>query len=351
MTQVQTLRRHTGWLQRAVVTGRAESTTTHLALDEEYWLALRHPAEVERVGRSLLAAGDAGFGERSEFEQNQIWREFRAYVRQAEGFYRGALVLPWKSSPLNFYYFAMNLAKAAALAKGVLPFQPQNEPRRLQHGLSARVQAGAPDTWRLIVTGSGVFSRLYRTSIGVDIPDQTELDGRRLLGYLAGIGWQLEKSGNEGLKAWFPCKWVVAVASAEYWDVIAAPRSMPIERLPASLGEAYCEVSPQAAKQFAFDTMGLHATQASGYRFLERRIPLATNGDGSLQGPELDRRLRAALPNCVFECPTDADHHFAIGLPYVSATGGNEPARGCLRSHVLPQFLGAISPGLSGRYR
>lgn len=225
MDQAEHMRGFTGWFLRAVSRNSLEVTSTHLQLDEEYWLALRHPAEVELAGTALLAAGDPAFAARTLVEKNQLWREFRAYVRQAEGFYRGACVLPWKSSPLNYYYSFMNLAKALAIVRGLLPPQPAQEPRQLHHGLSARVVPGNPDTWRLTVRGAdGVFPMLFRTITGAPIPENTDLEARRLLGYSLPIGWQLQKSGNGALSAWFPCRWIILTQATECWDVIGVPR-------------------------------------------------------------------------------------------------------------------------------
>ncbi|MEK7994195.1 MAG: YaaC family protein [Planctomycetota bacterium] len=324
------------------MTGNHEATNTHIPLDEEYWLALRHPAEVEAVGRELLAAGDPLFLGRKEHEQNQLWRELRSYIRQAEGFYRGASVLPWKSSPLNFYYSIMNLAKAITVAKGGLNPQAVEEPRRLHHGLAARVVAGKPDEWRLSVgTEDGVFSRLYQASVGMPVPDHAVIDGRQLLGYLGDITWQLDKSGNSDFKAWFPCKWVIAVGTGEYWDVVAVPRRVPVDRLPPSLGDAYDELAVDAVKEFAAVTLGLHAIQAGHYRFLQRKVPIKTDPSGNLNGAALDRLLRESMPNCVFDCPTAVEHHFAIGLPYASNTGPL-PMNELVAAYAVMYFLSSL---------
>ena len=39
-------------------------------------------------GKAQLASTNAGFAALPPADQEHLWREFRAYVRQAEGFYR-----------------------------------------------------------------------------------------------------------------------------------------------------------------------------------------------------------------------------------------------------------------------
>ncbi len=342
MDQAQRMRGFTGWFLRPVYRNSLEVTGTHLPLDEEYWLALRHPAEVELAGIALLAAGDPGFTVRTPAEKNQLWREFRAYVRQAEGFYRGASVLAWKSSPLNYYYSFMNLAKALAIVRGVLPPQPVHEPRQLHHGLSARVIAGNPDEWRLTVRGDdGVFPMLFRTVIGAPIPDNTELEARRLLGYSLPIGWQLQKSGNGALIAWFPCHRIILVQAAECWDVIGVPREAPLDRLPASFSAAYEEIPVDQAKAFAFTTLGLHASVASELRFLQRKTPEVSAAAGECNAAALDRLLEESAPHCTFELLNGTDYEFGLGIPYAAAAS-TVPINELVASYAVMYFLSSL---------
>src|ERR1035438_558707 len=133
MDQAKALRPYNGVARARPFSERLQVTRTHLPLDEEYWLALRPVAEIEAYGMVRLATGNAAFLGFSREVQAQLWRELRAYIRQAEGFYRGACVLPWKSSPLNYYYSFMNLVKALAVVRVLLPPTGGGEPRRLAH--------------------------------------------------------------------------------------------------------------------------------------------------------------------------------------------------------------------------
>jgi hypothetical protein len=257
LNQAQNFRDFTGWFLRGIVRNYLEAAKTHLPLDEEYWLAVRHPAEVEAAGLTLLTSSNPQFAALPAPQRGQVWREFRAYVRQAEGFYKGACVLPWKSSPLNYYYSFMNLAKAMCVARGLLVPQPAQEPRILQHGLSARVVAGTPDLWRLTTQEADrLFSMFYRSMIGTPIPANIELVARRLLGYVSPIGWQLDKSGGGATRGWFACKWVILThPTAGCWDVIVVPRTADLAWLPTTFDAASEEISADTTKAFAFQKL------------------------------------------------------------------------------------------------
>lgn len=339
MDQTARIRQFSGWFIRGIVRNHLEAPQTRLALDEEYWLALRHCAEVRPAGFQLLTGNNPAFAGLAATEQDQLWREFRAYIRQAEGFYRGACVLPWKSSPLNFYYSFMNLAKALAVARGLFAPQPSQDLRLLQHGLSARVLPGTPDTWKLTVRGAdGLFALLYRATVGTSVPDGLEFDARRLLGYVSTITWQLDKSGTGVQKSWFPCRWIILTQNEECWDIIVVHREADIDRLAPSFGGVYQEVASDAARPFAFRVLGLHAVQANDLRFLERKVPVPTLRPGHHNVREIERSLREAAPNCVFEYLDGTDHQFCLGLPY-SSGGPSIPMTELIASYAVTYFL------------
>src|SRR5438105_62952 len=108
----------TGWLVRPYFKRQHQTAQSFQDIDEELWLTLRHPAEVLEAGNRLLLRHQHGHVPNPGDET--LLREFGAYVRQGENFYRGAKVLPWKSSPLNYYYCFLNLAKAYCLISGAL---------------------------------------------------------------------------------------------------------------------------------------------------------------------------------------------------------------------------------------
>jgi hypothetical protein len=251
-----------------------------------------------------------------------LWREFRAYVRQAEGFYRGAEVLPWRSSPLNYYYSFMNLAKAIALSRGFLPPLPADAPRLLRHGLTARVESGPIDKWKLTINSEhDIFGLLYRASVGVSATARTTMDARELLGYVSPIHWQVEQSRPNEAASWFPCKWVILIDGKRFWDVLAVPRVAPLAKLEAGLGSLYEELSFDAAKDLARSTMGLQAVQAASLRFLQRITPLESEDPDQMNVRPIEDSLCAAIPNCVFEHLDGTEFQLCIGVPYGADPG------------------------------
>lgn len=329
------------WIHHAIYNQGAEATRSHLSLDEEYWLALRHPAEVSAAGRTLLGQRNAGFGALSAADQEVSWREFRSYVRQAEGFYRGASVLPWKSSPLNYYYSFLNLAKAMAVARGTLPPQAGAQPRRLRHGLSASVIVGPPQVWRLTTQGpDDVFPRLYDMAIGTPIANGTELDARELLKYISPIAWQLDKSGY-GPRAWYACYWVLVGTDAECWDVLVVPRDANLAALPPAFDAAYREIVGNAVKGFAKRVLDLHAVQANAFRFLERKVPIAARQPVAWDHGAIERALKNAAPYCAFEHLASTEYHLCIGLP-CPATPVSIPMNEFIAAYAIMYFLSSL---------
>ena len=345
MDKVHILRDFTGWALGVIANNAIEATCSHLPLDEEYWLALRHPAEVGAVGMALLARNNPGFAALTVAEKEATWREFRAYVRQAEGFYRGACVLPWKSSPLNYYYSFMNLAKAMAVARGALPPLLGQQPRRLFHGLSAKVLPGTgkPDVWELTAQNLPcIFPQLYQFVIGKPIAENTKLDARDLLNYVSSISWQLGKSGY-GPRRWYACYRVIAktTAPAEYWDILVVPNEAQLDQLPASFASEYQEVSTDAAKDFAFRILKLHAIQANSFYFLERKKPLQAPQAGFADTGALERSLKAAAPYCVFENLDSTEFQMALGIPY-RGIGSDIPMNEFIASYAIMFFLSSL---------
>ncbi len=309
------LRNFTTWAHHKLAEGRIDTARSHLPVDEEYWLALRHPSETSSVGLALLSQHSPGVLALPLPEREQRWREFRAYVRQAEGFYRGAAVLPWQSSPLNHYYSFMNLAKALGVIRGELWTSQPGLPRRLRHGLTASVVTGDPDEWRLVTQGEEeIFPLLYRLSTGTAISKGTVLNARQLLPYVSAIGWQLQQSGYHA-RSWFECYWGLVGNGDDYWDIVVVPRDLDLEGLPPRFQVTYEELAHEHAKNMARMLFDMHATQASSFRFLQRVTPFHSDTPGVWNFRIIDDDLKACLPGSVFE-HLSREKHLSIALPY-----------------------------------
>jgi hypothetical protein len=82
---------------------------------------------------------------------------FQSFIRQAKTFYGSALSLEPRSSPLNYYYAFLNLAKAYILVQ-----QPQFTGRNSRHGLWFSLRPGCLSKQFLVVSKSGIFPNFYR---------------------------------------------------------------------------------------------------------------------------------------------------------------------------------------------
>ncbi len=337
MVVVNQLRPHTGFAIFGLWEVAQEITSTNIALDEEYWLALRHPAETQTAGYALLTSNRSDFAALPDSEKAAMWKEFRAYIRQGEGFYRGATVLPWKSSPLNYYYSFLNLAKAAALACGLLKPQLPVEQRVIHHGISAKVvagnPAGAPDQWSMRVRDpTDVFGLLYALSIGTFIAEDTELEGHRLLRYVSPIQWQMGKSGY-GPCPWCPCFWVLMVnqPTNESWDLLIFPRQFLVDDMPEAFKAVYQEVASNAAQPFAWTALKLHAVQANRLRFLQRAAPVDNP-------KKIEESIRSTAPYSLHESLATVEQQVALSLPY-NTGGNNVPMTELIAAYGVMYFL------------
>lgn len=300
------------------------------------------PRRVQGIGSDLFRLHNPDACPPPGDELTKCWREFRAYIRQAEGFYRGAKVLHWKSSPLNYYYSFLNLAKAVCLVQGALPAQAAAEPRIIRHGLSARVVVGDPDVWRLAVgQADDVFPILYRVSFGMAINPNTLLDARDLLGYVIPIGWQLKVSDRASMIRSFLCRWAMLVRDREQWDVIAIPMAAPLDAMWNTLSAVYEELDPATTKDFAFRIFNMHAVVATRFRFFQRRQPAVTDQPGVWQPTVLQAGLQQALPNAVFENIHGSPDEFLLCLPY-TADGLSLPLNEMIACYAIMFFLSSL---------
>lgn len=342
MDQVDKIRPFSGWFHRPMARKFYETTRTQLPIDEEYWLALRYPAEVESTGMALFKDNNSNFDTFEPEDKRNLWLEFRAYIRQAEVFYRGACVLPWKSSPLNYYYSFMNLAKALAVVRGLLCPKRMQDIRKIKHGITSKPIAGNPDVWKVTVQGPGeIFTMLYQLIIGTQIDSNTELNAIHLLGYSAPIGWQIQKLNNITKIKWFPCYRIILTQPNNCWDIIGLLRDVSIDLLPDSFCAAYEEVSADGAKTFAFKTLRLHAYHSATFRFLQRKNPIHLTVPGKYDISELDRSFNEMLPHHVFEHVNNTEFQFGLGIPYETEIT-HIPMNEFVASYAIMFFLSSL---------
>jgi hypothetical protein len=297
---------YAGWLVRPYFKGRHQETHTHVDVDEELWLAVRRPSELERDSSKRIIWSDHPKGRVLEqLEILSLMAEFEGYIKQAEMFFRGAKVLSWESSPLNYYYSFLNLAKALCVLRGALPPKDILEPRVIRHGVTARVVRvveDSPDIWKLTTVGADdVFPLLYQIRLGHSIPPSTTFDAHDLLGYLSSISWQLGESGYAPKVATFYCHWVSLFKGHEHWDVVGVPQGAVLDQLWPHFSQSYEELEFDSIKDHAFKFFNLHAFEASTFRFFQRRGPEVSPDPDRWPTRILQAKLEESLPNAICE--------------------------------------------------
>ena len=338
-------------LDAVIAEGRMERTHTDGDLSTELWLSLHQLAEVEEVGVALLKKQNPARETLTAEALSSEWRELRSYIRQAENFYEGASVLHWTSSPLNYYYSFLNLAKASCLLAdkfkpkaAVDSTQAESEatPRRVRHGLFEKIIIGDPDRWTVRVDAAlEVFSLYYSLSLGLPIPANTVLEVHDLLGYSLPIGWQLRQSGYAERVRAFSCRWSVLLNATETWDLLGMPRAVPVAELPSAFVEQYEEVDPTTAKEPARVLFGCRAIEAGEMRFFQRRLPYPLDSNGQFHGGVLLQDFKAALPHGAFPNLSDGKHQFVLCLP-CPVVGGIVPMNTELATYACWFFLSSL---------
>ena len=336
------------FLQFFYPSNKVFAVTTDCPIDEELWLVLRHAAEVKSAGIDLIRFNQPGLTDDADL--NRTWEELRAYLRQAETFYRGAKVLPWKSSPLNFYYAFLNLAKASCLLGNAFPAKKKSEldgfvstPRKVRHGVSENILIGSPDDiWELRVQKpTDVFGLFYKLSVGQEIAEGALLEGHDLLGYVRSIGWQLSECGYREKTASFGCRWALAGTPESAWDVIGIPNVVQVGLLPAAFLQQYEPVTFPTIKNFARRVFNLSAADALGYAWFQRRIPYPTDDPEVFNAKVVLDDIEKALAGSIFWDSTTMGHQFLLCMPCRSSVG-DIPMNEEMATYSVLYFLSSL---------
>src|SRR6266568_3541817 len=99
-----------GWIRLPVSRNRPVMFTSN-DIEYELWSTLEYYSEVEEVGLNLIQAR----GLQPQSDHQEIFKHFRAFVRQAKSYYGSAKALHYRSSSLLYYYCFLNLVKAYLL--------------------------------------------------------------------------------------------------------------------------------------------------------------------------------------------------------------------------------------------
>lgn len=185
-----------GWMSFLFTLTRQEDLSTSINIDEEIWLSLHHISEVQELGYELIKRKCT----LTDSALHSKWEEFRGYIRQAENFYRGALPLDYKSSPLNYYYSFLNLVKAYLLLNDNLLHKGLDQKKIIRHGLSPTRNYSTKQIFLNnsvdVAGGNEVFSKFYKAIFDRDLQDGFKFLISELVGYVYEISWQVQRSGS-----------------------------------------------------------------------------------------------------------------------------------------------------------
>jgi hypothetical protein len=247
------------------------STATDLA--DDYFMALRFPAEVRQKGEALINSFRPGLPTHTV---DREYRRFSAFIRQAENYYRSAKALPYRSSALLYYYSFMNLAKAA-LAVRAMQF---NE----HHGLTPRYGTPSTDLAQMQVhvrPRQGIFHALYDLLFATAIPN-VAFDLLNLLGYVSETHVEyIEATGQQPRTSRTPKLRLVNDQNAS-WLLLGIENSFPIVRHAPAVQQAFnavfqrVSVSPQQIRG-VFDILMPSAAAWDFYETSRRSHTLRRN--------------------------------------------------------------------------
>jgi hypothetical protein len=332
-TNLRSPRRHETWLHLHFREESFNVYSSDIDLADEAWLLVHQLSEVRERGEAHIRFCQPQL--RADMV-TQVWKEFRAFVRQSEGFYRAAIGLPWKWAPLNYYYAFLNLAKAILTADGVLT-AGTFAGMRVRHGLASkapRTGAGVVD-WTVQVREGGVFPRLYTRVMKCKVSKGTDLNVAQLLGYSTPISLQHLESDCGPLRT-YPGNCVLLGDSEASWTMIAIPRAAGVADLfPATFLTHYREI--QTPKAVALQVFGFHAVASADMQFFESIEVLRKEVSVSAACAA----LHMAAPRSIFPPVVSSNHQFVLHAP-CEATTGPIPMSEMLATYAAVFFLSEL---------
>ncbi len=151
-TAIPIARHFDGWVRLPVSKNRPLMFTSN-DIERELWSTLDYYSEIEEVGLNLIQAR----GLQPQSLHLEIFKHFRAFVRQAKSYYGSAKTLHYRSSSLLYYYSFLNLVKAYLLLS-----DPQRIMSRVNHGLGYDTTVTNTDfQLEAIKVHQGIFPMFY----------------------------------------------------------------------------------------------------------------------------------------------------------------------------------------------
>lgn len=233
---------------------------TNLSATEEALGWLDFVSEIKDTGTKFLRDRGHTTSPQTSFKL------FQAFVRQAKTFYRSAENLDYRSSPLNYYYSFLNLAKAYILVQ-----QPQFRGRRSGHGLGFKLRAGSLSQQIVTAGRSGVFPSFYRELTGSQLLQTVHFNVGSLLGYCSDISLEYEMGGF-GRHRRAPVKFAIVTDQQreESWSLVAIQNFDLLEPHKKSL-RAFNKVTEETTldNNRARQVFEIFGEVRRGFRFFE----------------------------------------------------------------------------------
>jgi hypothetical protein len=331
--QLANARESTGWVRVEWTRNPTQSLSTNMNnIADEMFLILRHIAEVTDEGVRVIKSHSPGL---SDADAKTRHPKVRAFIRQAENFYRAGHRTPYRTSALLYYYAFMNLVKASLAARGI-SYDPY-------HGLS-RTDPMADDLDKLGVDikSGGVFPALYQTEFGKAWPTGLQPRIGRLLVYVTDIGFQCQRTGlaSPGSSPIAPCKLRVVVnddpAKKECWLELAVRRELDITSCTTMFTNVFEEValSPYDARErYAF-----YAEALPVYRFYQSTV-LPFPGQTPVSA--LRTLLYSALDSAVEPLYVGTELDLMVSGPY-AAGNLSSPMSELVAIYLVMFYLGSL---------
>ena len=324
-----------GWL-RLVPTAQPTSdvwTTSTLDLSDEFFGALRFPADVRAKGQELIDSYSPGL---APHLADRAYRRFAAFVRQAENYYRSAKTLPYRSSALLYYYSFMNLAKAALAARAI-KFDED-------HGLKPGYGNPPSDLTqlRVRVLAKGIFPALYHLIFSQPIQN-VQLQLSQLLAYVSEVAVQYHEAtqGQPKVARYARARLLHDNAQQQSWLLLAWPNALPLAAQPAPVQHAFTArfqqvtVAPPMAREL-FDLL-VPGSLAHEYFQSFPPVPIATPHAVHTQ------YILDALLGCVHPIYLEDEKGDFVLTVHCSATNGSTwPMNEICAIYLSMFFMGSL---------
>lgn len=184
--------------------------------DKLSWLRLRELTGIPSKGRELFSGTLA--------ERNRLFREFRAFVSQAEAYWSAAAKTEGPGAALLHYYALLNLAKAELLQSHPSQVLGQN----VRHGASAKMTATDSIRSDAIITNGGVLTMLWEKRTGSPPPANSRLPIMNLIAQIPEISHEVNRFGRVRPSSHFGYH-TFAGNDSEAWSLVGLPVNLTVE--------------------------------------------------------------------------------------------------------------------------